>query len=116
MVMALQGICILAGGQSRRMGRDKARLRVGGRTLLGHVRRTAESLGLEVRVIRKDLVSRCGPLGGIYTGLKTSTHEAELFLSCDMPFVTADLLKRVMRAKCPIFVEHARNAGFPLIL
>jgi len=98
------------------MGRDKARLRVGGRTLLGHVRRTAESLGLDVRVIRRDLVTRCGPLGGIYTGLKTSMHTAELFLSCDMPFVTADLLKRMMRAECPIFVEHDREVGFPLML
>jgi molybdenum cofactor guanylyltransferase len=116
MVMASQGVCILAGGRSVRMGRDKARLRVAGRTLLGHVRRTAESLGLDVRVIRKDLVPRCGPLGGIYTGLKTSGHAAELFLSCDMPFVTVDLLNRVLHAKCPIFLEHRCNAGFPLML
>jgi molybdopterin-guanine dinucleotide biosynthesis protein A len=98
------------------MGRDKAQLRLGRRTLLGHVRRTAESLGVEVRIIREDIVPRCGPLGGIYTGLKTSTHEAELFLSCDMPFVTADLLKRLMRAKCPVFVEHDRGIGFPFML
>ena len=110
------GICILAGGLSRRMGRDKGRMRLARRTLLGHVRHTAEASGLEVRVIRKDLVARCGPLGGIYTGLKTSAHEAEIFLSCDMPFVTPTLLSRIMRSKPPAFVEQNGRVGFPFIL
>lgn len=114
------GICILAGGQSRRMGRDKARLRLGDRTLLGHVRAAAGATGLPVRVIRKDVVPRCGPLGGIYTALKTSRNQAEILLSCDMPFVTAklirDLLGAFVREGRAILVEHRRIAGFPLIL
>jgi molybdenum cofactor guanylyltransferase len=110
------GISILAGGLSSRMGKAKAGLRLGRRSLLGHVRRIAEGLGVRVRIIRKDLVPRCGPLGGIYTGLKTSMHEAEMFLSCDMPFVTAELLTKVMRAKAPIFVEYRGRVGFPLML
>lgn len=110
------GICILAGGLSARMGRDKGRMRLGHRTLLGHVRRMAESVGAEVRVIRKDIVPRCGPLGGIYTGLKTSTHRAELFLSCDMPFVTGELIRRIMTAGAPVFVERQQKVGFPFML
>jgi len=110
------GVCILAGGLSERMGREKARMWLGRRTLLGHVRRAAEGSELNVRVIRKDIVPRCGPLGGIYTGLKTSKHEAELFLSCDMPFVSTPLLKRVAAYRCPVFVECAERAGFPLML
>lgn len=110
------GICILAGGLSERMGRDKGRLRLGRRTLLGQVRHTAEGLGLPVRVVRKDLIPRCGPLGGIYTGLKTSKHEAELFLSCDMPFVTRPLLEQIIREGKSVFVEHRQKAGFPLLL
>jgi molybdenum cofactor guanylyltransferase len=98
------------------MGRDKARLRLGRRTVLGHVRRVAESLGVEVRVIRRDIEPRRGPLGGIYTGLKSSTNEAELFLSCDMPFVTAELLRTVMQRETPVFVEHGGVVGFPLLL
>ncbi len=97
------------------MGQDKRRLRLGSRTLLGHVRRLASTLGLDVRVIRKDLVPRCGPLGGIYTGLKTSVHESELFLSCDMPFVSPNLLRELLTRGGPAFVEHAGTVGFPAV-
>ena len=87
----LVSVSILAGGLSSRLGRDKARVRLGRRTLLAHVRRAAKELGLPVRVIRRDLVPRCGPLGGVFTALKTSRADAELFLACDMPFVSASL-------------------------
>ncbi len=113
-------VCILAGGLSSRMGRDKARLRLGRRTLLGHVRALAGELDLPVRVIRRDLVPRCGPLGGIYTALRTTRAEAVLFLSCDMPFVSVGLIESVLarRAARPaaIFVEAAGIVGFPFLL
>lgn len=116
-------ICILAGGQSARMGRDKARLRLGRRTLLGHARATAQSLGLPVRVIRRDLVPRCGPLGGIFTALTTTRAAAVLFLSCDMPFVTPALLRRVIRAnqvknvkQLAVFAASSEGAGFPFLI
>lgn len=105
------------------MGRDKARLRLGGRTLLGHARTVAGALGLPTRVIRRDLVPRCGPLGGIFTGLVTTQASAVLFLSCDMPFVTPGLLKRVIQAAKPkskkpiaVFTTSAEGAGFPFLI
>jgi molybdopterin-guanine dinucleotide biosynthesis protein A len=102
------------------MGRDKARLRLGRRTLLGHVRAAAAATGWPVRVIRKDLVPRCGPLGGIYTALKTTKADAVLFLACDMPFVTPALMRAVVRERRSrdraVFVRHWRGAGFPLLL
>lgn len=114
------GICILAGGFSARMGRDKARLRLGRRSLLGHVRAAAQTLGLPVRTIRRDLAPRCGPLGGIYTGLRTSRAQAELFLPCDMPFLSAGLLGKLLgrfrRHQGPVFVTVEGWAGFPLVL
>ncbi len=114
------GICILAGGLSARMGRDKARLRLGRRSLLGHVRAAAQTLGLPVRTIRRDLVPRCGPLGGIYTGLKTSRATAELFLPCDMPFLSPGLLRKLLgrfrRHPQAVFVTVEGWAGFPLLL
>lgn len=102
------------------MGRDKARLRLGGRTLLGHIRLAAESVGVPVRVIRRDLVSRCGPLGGVYTALKTSRAAAELFLACDTPFISAALLKDCLQTfrteGRPIFAAVDGLAGFPFVL
>jgi molybdopterin-guanine dinucleotide biosynthesis protein A len=113
-------ICILAGGLSSRMGRDKSRLRLGGRTLLAHIRGTARVIGLPHRIIRHDLVVQCGPLGGLYTALVTSRADATLFLSCDMPFVSAGLLEMlVCKAKqdeSALFVEAHGCVGFPLLL
>jgi len=113
-------ICILAGGLSTRMGRDKAKLRIGGRTLLAHIRITAKTSGLPVRVIRRDLVPRCGPLGGIYTALKTTSAAAVLFLACDMPCLSETLLRTVLRKKkvrtTAVFTLNQRGAGFPMLL
>ncbi|MBE0541022.1 MAG: molybdenum cofactor guanylyltransferase [Verrucomicrobia bacterium] len=113
-------ICILAGGLSRRMGRDKSRLRLGQRTLLGQIRAEARMLGLPMRVIRRDAVTRCGPLGGIYTALASTKAEAVLFLACDMPFVTAELLRAVQSKFQPedraLFVCLGGSVGFPFLL
>ena len=102
------------------MGRDKARLRLGRRTLLGHVRALAGETGLRVRVVRRDRVPRCGPLGGVYTALKGSRAGAVLFLSCDMPFVSAGLLARLLTRfevrREALFVEVAGTVGFPFVV
>ncbi len=111
---------MLAGGLSARMGRDKARVRLGSRTFLAHIRRAAAASRLPVRVIRRDLVTRCGPLGGVYTALQTSRHDAELFLACDMPFVSPSLLSKVEGSLRPkdtaVFVTARGLAGFPFLL
>jgi molybdopterin-guanine dinucleotide biosynthesis protein A len=114
-------IAILAGGLSSRMGRDKAGLKFRGRTMLTYIREAAKASGLPVRVIRRDAVPRCGPLGGIYTGLETTSAVRVLFLACDMPFVSPDLIEHVLRRKGrePVFLsprQGGRCAGFPLVL
>lgn len=113
-------VCILAGGLSSRMGRDKSRLRLGRKSLIGHLRATARRIGLSVRVIRKDLVPRCGPSGGIYTALKTSRAAMVLFLSCDMPFVSEQLLQELLARITPtaqgLFVVQEKRVGFPFVL
>src|SRR5262245_51990598 len=91
-------ICLLAGGLSSRMGTDKARLCLGGRPLLQHIRQTARKLNVPVRILSTDIIPRCGPLGGVYTGLIRSRTQAVLFLPCDMPFVSSELLLKVVRA------------------
>jgi len=110
-------VVILAGGLSSRMGRDKARLRLGGRPLLGWVRAAARASGWRVRVIRRDLVPRCGPLGGVWTAFQRSRVRRLVFLSCDMPFVSPALIRAVAERKDKaVFVETAEGAGFPFAL
>src|SRR6266853_468169 len=113
-------ICILAGGLSRRMGRDKARLRLGANTMMGQIRTTVSRMGWPVRVIRKDLVPRCGPLGGVYTGLKTTQSDAVLFLACDMPFLGIEVLNCFLddyrSTPQALFTSYRGRVGFPFLL
>lgn len=113
-------VCILAGGLSTRMRRDKSRLRLNRRTMLGVIRATAKQLNLPVRVIRHDLKPRCGPLGGVYTAMKTTHAEMVLFLACDMPFVSAALLQRVLGSfrsgHGALFVRKGDRFSFPFLL
>lgn len=112
-------ICILTGGQSNRMGRDKARVLLGGRSLLARVRAVAESMNCPARLIRRDRVPGLGPLGGIATAWAISKADRILFLSCDMPFVTAGLLNRLREFCVPEIAAVfalSRSPGFPFIL
>ena len=113
-------ICILAGGLSSRMGRDKSKLRLGGKPLLSHVRRIAKTLNVPVRIIRRDLVPRCGPLGGIYTALKTTSAEAVFFLACDMPQVSRVFIEKILQYSVngceSVFTWNGDKAGFPFVL
>jgi len=110
------------------MGRDKASLRLGGRTFITAIRQTAAALRCRVRIIRRDLQPGNGPLGGIHTGLKTSGAEAEVFLACDMPFISPDLLRELLArlgprhdavfavSWCPEPAQGGRMAGFPFVV
>jgi molybdenum cofactor guanylyltransferase len=102
----LISVAILAGGQSRRMGRDKALLRVGSSTLLELVAERVKPLGAELFVVGSareayeelgvrvvaDLRPGSGSLGGVYTALKTARYERCLVVGCDMPFLSRRLL------------------------
>lgn len=111
---------ILAGGRSSRMGRDKSQLRIGPLTMLSHARQAAQALGLPVRVIRQDIVPSCGPLSGVLTALRTSRAESELFLACDMPFVSEALLRKLLRSlagnRQAAFTLVNGLAGFPFVV
>jgi molybdenum cofactor guanylyltransferase len=97
---------VLAGGESRRMGRRKEWLVLAGETmlarqvrLLGAVARTVEVLGppegpaeAGIRVI-PDERPGLGPLGGIVTALVHTRTEYNLFVGCDLPFLEVRFLR-----------------------
>lgn len=113
-------IAILAGGLSERMGRDKLALRIGRRTMLGHVRALAGASGHPMRLIRRDLVPRCGPIGGIYTALKRASKKTILILSGDMPFVSSGFVDGLVGSLWikdrAVFALSDRGFGFPAVL
>jgi molybdopterin-guanine dinucleotide biosynthesis protein A len=113
-------VAILAGGLSTRFGKDKSRLRLGHLTLLQHVHEAASALGLPIRIVKRDLIPRCGPLGGIFTALDTTSAEGVLFLSCDMPFLTSQLLNRLLKTisdrEIGVFAAGPNGVGFPFWL
>jgi len=100
-------VAILAGGESRRMGTDKAMLRFGGVTLLERAARNAQSTGLPVLVAGRarpdgwpmpdvhfvpDAAPGHGPLGGLETALRRAGGPV-LAVACDMPLLTPDALR-----------------------
>jgi len=93
---ALAGF-VLAGGKSRRMGKDKAELKWDDhRTLLEHMVYLLSTAAAPVRIVgRKELpdtVSNCGPLGGILTALDVSSSPANLIVAVDLPSLTPEFL------------------------
>ena len=105
---------VLAGGLSRRLGRDKAVEPVGGEPLIqrviGRVSEVTGDLVVVVNDARRgsqlplpssakvavDLYPGAGSLGGIFTGLTSAEGEWGLVVACDMPFLNLELLGHML--------------------
>ncbi len=97
--------CVLAGGRSTRMGRDKATLPFEGRTLVEHAVEKLHAAGCEPVIagtrpdleayapVLSDLHPGCGPLSGIEAALAAATSSsAVLFFPIDLPLLPASFL------------------------
>jgi len=98
---------VLAGGGSRRMGRNKAFLELGGRPLVEIVVGRMAQVCTEVLVVAgdahrytalkvpviEDRFQGVGALGGLHAGLEAAAHDLALVVGCDMPFLNPDLLR-----------------------
>lgn len=104
---------ILAGGKSSRMGQDKALLKFGEKTILEHLLALVNPLFSEALVIvndptklrgldlagtevREDGVKDRGPLAAIYTGLLYSRNPASCVLTCDMPLIDEEIIRKLV--------------------
>jgi molybdopterin-guanine dinucleotide biosynthesis protein A len=102
---------ILAGGLATRLGgADKASLVVGGRRIIERQLAAIAAISRDVRIVANDAVryadleipvvadaiAGAGPLGGVYTALVDARFDWVLVLACDLPFVTADVLERLV--------------------
>lgn len=100
---------VLAGGQSRRMSRDKALLPYRGTTLLNHAVELLAPLCTEVVIssntpqhhipdarLLPDEFPQQGPLGGLIAGLKNTSSSYMLTLPCDTPLVPIKALQQLI--------------------
>lgn len=92
------GALILSGGKSRRMGRDKMLLDIGGQSFLSRIAQelacfserllsVGENAELAVPGFEAvyDLYADCGPIAGLYAGLTHCRSDALLVVPCDVP-------------------------------
>ncbi|MDR1379537.1 MAG: molybdopterin-guanine dinucleotide biosynthesis protein B [Synergistaceae bacterium] len=102
------GAVIIAGGMSRRMGRDKATLPLGEATFLERISRelgdfdelllSVDTAGRFASHLRQshlsqveDLFPNCGPIAGLYSALRHCVSRWLLAVSCDIPLFSRGL-------------------------
>ena len=101
---------VLAGGQSRRMGQNKAIMSLGGYTLIERVIETVaphvsntmiiankpvEFSFLNLPVLR-DEIPCCGPMGGLFTALTHCYTSHCLVVACDLPLISETLIQQLL--------------------
>jgi molybdopterin-guanine dinucleotide biosynthesis protein A len=101
---------VLAGGKSRRFGRNKAVEIFEGERLIERQVRTLRALFPEVMIVSNtpelyldlnvttvaDVVPGRGPLGGIHTGLLFAQGDSIFVTACDMPFLQLPVIRRMV--------------------
>lgn len=105
---------ILAGGQSRRMGQNKALLSLGGQSFLERIIAAATPLVQSVAVVDngeagsvyqgvcwKDRYTEQGPVAGIETALWHIKTPYALILSCDLPLLSTTVLAYLLAHSAP---------------
>jgi len=108
---------ILAGGQSRRMGRDKWKLELDGRSFVDRIADEIKAVASSVAIVGDlvedglttaasrakettlktvpDVFPQWGALGGVHAALTHCDAEWALVVACDFPFVTKELFFRL---------------------
>jgi len=104
---------ILAGGSSKRYGKNKAFLKIGSARLIDSIIQEMKTIFKRVILITnekkkyeylkvpmfEDHVKGVGPLGGIYTGLMSMPDQAGFFVACDMPLINRQLVRYMVDIK-----------------
>jgi len=131
----VQGVTsiVLAGGKSRRLGRNKAMECVGSEqlisTVIGKLSQLTEKTVVVVASLDDkaklrntlpssvetlvDIYPRAGAFGGIYTGLTLSNHPWGLVVACDMPFLNLGLLQHMLSVRKSYDVVVPMLDGLP---
>lgn len=117
----LTGI-LVCGGKSTRMGTDKRFLKVDNQPLIYRTLQVLDKRCTEVLIscndakldfltynIIPDQFANMGPMGGIYTCLKSSSNNLNFVVACDMPMVSGNLLEKMLK------IVDKQQAVIPLL-
>ncbi len=99
--------CILAGGQSKRMGKDKGLVELDGKPMVVHVIDTIEKIVSPIIIstnnydeyskfgykVIEDVYPLAGPIGGLYSCLYHTKNDCVLIVACDMPYINEGLIE-----------------------
>jgi len=121
----IKGI-ILSGGKSSRMGRNKSFLKIGDKTIIERVRDFLQGIFQDVILIAndpeeykflglpmfEDVYRHKGPLAGIHSGLKHSKTNLNFIISCDLPFMTKEMINYLIEYKTDKLITIAKADGF----
>jgi molybdopterin-guanine dinucleotide biosynthesis protein A len=110
---------ILAGGASSRMGSDKSQLLINNQSFTEHIAETLYKVNDSVTIVghesndsrlrvAMDVYPKWGALGGIHGALNACKVEWAFVIACDMPFVSAELIKRLAQYR------HQNDAVVPI--
>jgi len=113
------------GGKSRRFGQDKVMAPIGDKPLIEHVIEVITPLMEDIILVGParpgmrglkrvdDLIPGCGPMGGIYTALKTAESAFSFVFAADMPTIHAGLVAYMQSlAKAQDVIVPVWSGGF----
>lgn len=116
---------ILSGGKSSRIGTDKSFLKINGKSLIQNLCDLLNPIFSEVVIssneselyeflgkkIMKDILPARGPLSGIHSALSFTTSEKNFIISCDMPFISSEMISYLINYKSDADVLLPRADG-----
>lgn len=98
---------ILAGGKSKRFGKDKTLLKINDELIIESIINKCKNIFSEIIIVSNqqnkfkvpgvkevsDIFLECGPLGGIHAGLSAAGTPVCFVTACDMPFFHLPLVE-----------------------
>lgn len=118
---------MLSGGENRRMGADKAFLKIDGIPMVEHILRALKGIFDKIIIVTNapqlytaydvtvvtDASDKRGPLTGIYSGLLNTADEYNFVVACDMPFLNTGLISYMMGLAAGYDIVLPRIGGLP---
>jgi molybdopterin-guanine dinucleotide biosynthesis protein A len=121
---------ILAGGQSSRMGSNKALLPYRGGRFIESIHQTMSALFNDVLLVTNtpeqyeflpchkvaDIYQGMGALAGLHAGLSHSRTEQIFVVACDMPYLNTDLIRALLarRHQADVVIPESAHGLEPL--